>query len=112
MRKTDPKQISTEQIEFQETPIAFDHRGHFHDSDGSKTLKTILTVSGSSKGRTTPRILSRSWEPGGGWPQQEADTVDTRENSPWHRDKSEDGRVVPANFFGNDRLAIGDTPGL
>ena len=42
-----------------------------------KDVEEILTVLGSSKGRTTRRILSRTWEPGGGWPQQEADTVDT-----------------------------------
>ena len=30
MRERDRKQIGTEQMEFQETPIAFDQRGHFH----------------------------------------------------------------------------------
>ena len=105
MRETERNRIGTEQSEFQGTPIAFDERGHLHDSDGSKTLKTILIVLGSSKGRTTRRIQSLTWEPRGGWPQQEVDTVDTeskdklRENSPWHRDKSEDGRAVPAIFW-------------
>ena len=77
MRETDRNRIGTEQSGFQGKPIAFDERGHLHDSGGSKTLKTVLTVLGSSKGTTTRRILSRTWEPRGGWPQQEVDTVDT-----------------------------------
>ena len=53
--------ISTEHSEFQETSIGSDGRGHLHDSDGSKMLNTILTVLGSSRGRTTRRILSGWW---------------------------------------------------
>ena len=71
LRETNRNRIGTEQHEFLETPIGFDGRGHLHDSDGSKTVKTILAVLESSRGRTTRRILSRTWEPGGGWLQQD-----------------------------------------
>ena len=45
--------VGTEQSEFPETQTGFDGKGHLHDSDGSKSLKTILAVLGSSRGRTT-----------------------------------------------------------
>ena len=61
--------VRTEQSEFRETPTGSDGRGHLQDSDGSKTLKTILAVLGSSRRRTTRRILSRTLEPGLGWPR-------------------------------------------
>ena len=48
MRETDRHRLGTEQNEFAETPIGFDGRGHLHDSDGSKTLKTLSAVVGSS----------------------------------------------------------------
>ena len=54
MRETD-RNRSTEQSEFQETPIVLDERGHLHETDGSKTLKTILTVWGSSEGSCLER---------------------------------------------------------
>ena len=41
--------IGTEQSEFPETPTGSDGRGHLHDSDGSKTLKTICLLLGSSR---------------------------------------------------------------
>ena len=53
--------ISTKQSEFPETSTGSDGRGHFHDSDGSKMLNTILTVWGSSRKRTIRRILSCWW---------------------------------------------------
>ena len=65
--------ISPEQGEFPETPTG-DGRRCLHDSNGSKTMTTILAVLGSSRGRTTRRILSRTWEPGGGWLQQGVET--------------------------------------
>ena len=77
MREKDRHQASTEQNEFPETPIGFDGRGHLQDSDGSKALNTVLAVLGSSRGRVTRRILSQTWEPGGGgWPQQGVETND------------------------------------
>ena len=69
--------VGTEQSKFPETSTGSDRRRCLHDSDGSKTLNTIFTVLGSSRGRTTRRILSRTWEPGGGWCQQEVETTDT-----------------------------------
>ena len=39
----------------QETPTGSDGRGHLHDSNGSKTLMTILVVLGTSRRRTTRR---------------------------------------------------------
>ena len=36
--------VGTEQSEFPETPTGSDGKGHLHDSDGSKTLKTIFAV--------------------------------------------------------------------
>ena len=58
--------------------------GDLHDFDGSKTLKTILAVLGSSRGKTIRRILSRTWEPGGRWPKQDVEATDTkrRDNLP------------------------------
>ena len=49
LRETDRHWIGTEQNEFAETPTGFDGRGHLHDSDGSKTLKTLFAVLGSSR---------------------------------------------------------------
>ena len=49
MRETDRNRIGTEQNEFLETPIGFDGRENLHDSDGSKTLKTIFAVLGPSR---------------------------------------------------------------
>ena len=74
-------QISSEQGEFPETPTG-DGRRCLHHSDGSKTLTTVLVVLGSSRRRSTGRILSRMWEPGGGWPQQGVET-----SNPEVRDK-------------------------
>ena len=51
-----------------------DGRRCLHDSDGSKTWNTVLAFLGSSRGRTTRQILSRMWEPGGGWRQQGVET--------------------------------------
>ena len=87
IRGTDQNRIGTEQNEFPETPTGFEGRGHLHDSDGSKTLKTIFAVLGPSRGRTTRRILSRTWEPEEGWPQQEVDTVDTEKKDKLPREQ-------------------------
>ena len=66
--------VGTEQSKFPETSTGSDRRRCLHDSDGSKTLNSIFAVLGSSRGRTTRRFLSRTWEPGGGWCQQEVET--------------------------------------
>ena len=46
--------VGTEQNESPETPTGSDGRGHLHDSDGPKTLKTILAIFGSSMGKNDP----------------------------------------------------------
>ena len=39
--------------------------------------KRIWAAVGSSRGSTIRRIVSRTWEPGGWWPQQEVETINT-----------------------------------
>ena len=53
--------LSTEHGEFPETPTG-DGRRCLHDLDGSKTLTSVLGVLGSSRGRTSRQILSRTWD--------------------------------------------------
>ena len=104
--------VGTEQSEFPETPTGSDGRGHLHDSDGSKTLKTICAV---------------FWDLGGGkndsrW-NREGDGFSKRSNR--HRierqassrtahgiwTKATVGERCPP-MLGNDGFAIGDTPGV
>ena len=66
--------VGTEQSKFPETSTGSDRRRCLHDSDGSKTLITIFAVLGSPRTRTTRRILSRTWELGGGMSRQEVAT--------------------------------------
>ena len=72
--------------EFPETSTG-DGRRCSHDSDGSMTLTTVLAVLESSRGRTTRRILSPTWEPGGGWPQQGVETSNPEEKDKLPREQ-------------------------
>ena len=67
-------QVGTEQSRFTESKTEPDERGDLHDSNGTESRTTIWAVFGSSRVRTTRRVLFRTWEPGGGMPRQEVGT--------------------------------------
>ena len=102
--------ISTEQSEFLETPTG-DGRRYLHDSDGSKTLTTVLA--GFWDPRGGERLAESSLERGnqeGEWPQQGVETIDTelkdnlpREWPPGIWTKATVGKRCPQNF-GQGRL--------
>ena len=59
-------------------------------------------------------ILSRKWEPGGGWPQQEVETIDTElkdkfpRKQPMASGQKRRWESGARHFFGNDGFAIGE----
>ena len=103
--------VSPEQDEFLETPTG-DGRRCLRDSDGSKTLNTVLAVLGSSRGRTTRRNLSRTWEPGGGWPWQGVEVNDSElkyklpRKQPMTSGQKRRWESGARHFFGNDGSAL------
>ena len=103
--------------EFLETPTG-DGRRCLRDSDGSKTLNTVLAVLGSSRGRTTRRILSRTWEPGGGWPWQGVEANDSElkyklpREQPMTSGQKRRWESGARHFFGNDGSALVNPPGV
>ena len=93
-------------VKFPETLTGFDGRGYLHDSDGSKTLKTIFAVFGVLEGKNDPlnpvsNVGTRSGMAsarGRNNPHRNERQVSSRTaHGIWT--KSDCGRAVPVNFW-------------